>query len=119
MPHDIDTRIMQVGPAKIENPAIGPYVDDTPIPFYLDVEQGGEDMRGREGSPLHIEQAGPRRNIYYDPGKTKAAIVTCGGLCPGLNDVIRAVVLESHYGYGIRSIFGMLWTGRVYSQISP
>ena len=96
MSHEIDTRIMTVGKAKIDNPAIGPYVDDTPVPFYLDAEHGGEDVQGLEGAPVSIEQAGPRQHVYYDPGKTRAAIVTCGGLCPGLNDVIRAVVLESY-----------------------
>ena len=36
-----------------------------------------------------LELAGPRSKIYFEPEKTHAAIVTCGGLCPGLNDVIR------------------------------
>ena len=107
MTHEIDTHIMTVGKAKIDNPAIGPYIDDTPVPFYLDAEHGGEDVKGLEDTPVYIEQAGPREHVYYDPGKTKAAIVTCGGLCPGLNDVIRAVVLESYYGYGVRSILGI------------
>ncbi|MBQ4076796.1 MAG: 6-phosphofructokinase, partial [Mailhella sp.] len=106
MTQHIDTNIMTVGKAKIENPAIGPYVDDTPVPFYLDVEHAGEDAKGLD-APLFLEQAGPRSHVYYDPGKTKAAVVTCGGLCPGLNDVIRAIVLESYYGYGVRSILGI------------
>ncbi|MBR5883319.1 MAG: ATP-dependent 6-phosphofructokinase [Mailhella sp.] len=106
MTQQIDTNIMTVGKAKIENPAIGPYVDDTPIPFYLDVEHAGEDAKGLD-APVLLEQAGPRAHVYYDPGKTKAAVVTCGGLCPGLNDVIRAIVLESYYGYGVRSILGI------------
>jgi len=107
MTHKLDTHIKNVGHAKIDNPAIGPYVDDTPIPFYLDVEQGGEDVRGLGNDPVFLEQAGPRRQIYFDPGKTRAAIVTCGGLCPGLNDVIRAIVLESNYGYGARPLIGI------------
>lgn len=57
--------------------------------------------------PLSFEIAGPRKKIYFDPTKTKSAIVTCGGLCPGLNDVIRAVVMELHYRYGARSIYGI------------
>lgn len=39
-----------------------------------------------------IHRAGPRKEIYYEPAEVKAAIVTCGGLCPGLNDVIRQVI---------------------------
>ncbi|MCX7726091.1 MAG: ATP-dependent 6-phosphofructokinase [Chitinispirillaceae bacterium] len=54
-----------------------------------------------------IEKAGPREFIYFDPSKVKAGIVTCGGLCPGLNDVIRAIVMTLWYQYGVRSIFGI------------
>ncbi|MGH8964591.1 MAG: ATP-dependent 6-phosphofructokinase, partial [Actinomycetes bacterium] len=39
-----------------------------------------------------MEPCGPRRKIFFDPAKTRAAIVTCGGLCPGLNDVIAGLV---------------------------
>ena len=54
-----------------------------------------------------LEIAGPRKVIYFDPSKTKAAIVTCGGLSPGINDVIRAVVMELYYGYGVKNISGI------------
>ena len=50
--------------------------------------------------------AGPRRKIYFDPSKTRAGIVTCGGLCPGFNDVIRGIVMELHFLYGVRRIHG-------------
>ena len=50
--------------------------------------------------------AGPRKNIYFDPSKLKAGIVTCGGLCPGLNDVIRAIVLGLYHHYGVKTVFG-------------
>jgi 6-phosphofructokinase 1 len=53
-----------------------------------------------------FEPAGPRRKIFFDPSKTRAGIVTCGGLCPGLNDVIRALVMELHFHYGVRKIHG-------------
>src|ERR1035437_4969900 len=43
-------------------------------------------------NPISFEKAGPYKNLYFDPDKTKVAIVTCGGLCPGLNNVIRSVV---------------------------
>jgi 6-phosphofructokinase 1 len=57
-------------------------------------------------TPPHFEMAGPREKIYFDPSKLKCGIVTCGGLCPGLNDVIRAIVLSLHYHYGVRTVFG-------------
>ena len=68
-------------------------------------------INGPEGASLEpdvaFEQAGPREKIYFEPGRTRAAIVTCGGLCPGLNDVIRSVVMESYYHYGVKSILGI------------
>jgi 6-phosphofructokinase 1 len=54
-----------------------------------------------------FEMAGPRSQIYFDPSKVKCALVTCGGLCPGLNDIIRAIVLELYYGYGTKNVIGI------------
>jgi 6-phosphofructokinase 1 len=56
--------------------------------------------------PPCFEMAGPREKIYFDPSKLKCGIVTCGGLCPGLNDVIRAIVFSLHHHYGVRTVFG-------------
>lgn len=57
--------------------------------------------------PLSFEKAGPREFIYFDPSKTKAAIVTCGGLCPGLNNVIRGLVMQLNNRYGVKRIVGI------------
>jgi 6-phosphofructokinase 1 len=57
--------------------------------------------------PVSFEKAGPRENIYFEPAKTKVGIVTCGGLCPGLNNVIRSLVNELHYRYGIDRMLGI------------
>ena len=54
-----------------------------------------------------FEKAGPRKKIFHDPSWAKAAIVTCGGLCPGLNDVIKGVVRSLYYDYEVRNIFGI------------
>jgi len=59
------------------------------------------------GEQHYIELAGPRPKIAYSPPHTRAAIVTCGGLCPGLNDVIRGVVMVLWHRYGVRSIMGI------------
>lgn len=56
---------------------------------------------------MQFEKAGPREKVYFDPSKTKCAIVTCGGICPGINDVIRSIVMEAFYSYGIRSVLGI------------
>jgi 6-phosphofructokinase 1 len=54
-----------------------------------------------------IEKAGPRELIFFDPQKVHAAVVTCGGLCPGLNDVTRAIVMSLWHQYGVRRISGV------------
>jgi 6-phosphofructokinase 1 len=56
---------------------------------------------------LLFEKAGPRRQLYFDPLRTRAAIVTCGGLCPGLNNVIRSVTRELRRSYGVTSVLGI------------
>jgi 6-phosphofructokinase 1 len=53
-----------------------------------------------------FEPGGPRRKIFFDPSKTRVGIVTCGGLCPGLNNVIRGLVLELNQHYRVGRIFG-------------
>ena len=56
--------------------------------------------------PPTMELAGPREKIYFNPSKLKCGIVTCGGLCPGLNDVIRAIVLSLFHHYGVKTVYG-------------
>ena len=57
-------------------------------------------------APPSFEAAGPREGICFDPDELHCGIVTCGGLCPGTNDVIRAIVMSLHYHYGVRKISG-------------
>ncbi len=71
---------------------------------YIDTKSQKEQ---RTTSLLSFEVAGPRDRIFFDPSKTRAAIVTCGGLCPGLNDVIRGLVLALNYQYGVENIDGI------------
>jgi 6-phosphofructokinase 1 len=67
-------------------------------------------MVSARGVPPHelpgFEPGGPRRKIFFDPAATRVGIVTCGGLCPGLNDVLRALVLQLTSHYGVRQILG-------------
>ncbi|MBN2381925.1 ATP-dependent 6-phosphofructokinase [bacterium] len=60
-----------------------------------------------KSEPTFIELAGPRARIYFDPVQTRAAVVTCGGLCPGLNNVIRSIVMSLYYTYGCNDILGI------------
>ena len=57
--------------------------------------------------PLSLEEAGPRDRIFFDPAKTTAALVTCGGLSPGLNNVIRSVYYELSANYGVPRVLGI------------
>lgn len=56
---------------------------------------------------VSFEAAGPRKQIYFNPTDVTAAIVTCGGLCPGINDVIRGLVHALYYLYGVKNVFGI------------
>lgn len=58
--------------------------------------------------PPYAIRSGPRRNVYFNPTKVTAAIVTCGGLCPGLNDVVQNIVYTlADYGVPLDQIFGI------------
>jgi 6-phosphofructokinase 1 len=59
------------------------------------------------GEPLAFERAGPRQRLFFDPAQVHAAIVTCGGLCPGLNNVIRSVCVQLWYLYGVKEVLGI------------
>lgn len=90
---------------------LGPCNHPSPIPFAVPenmrVPANEEWMDGTPPNDLtSFEKAGPRAKIFFDPAKTKAAIVTCGGLCPGLNNVIRSAFLELYHGYGVRNVVG-------------
>ena len=63
--------------------------------------------RKHDTEPVSFEKAGPKQHIYFDPTKTKVAIVTCGGLCPGLNNVIRGLVMQLYSRYGVKRIIGI------------
>jgi 6-phosphofructokinase 1 len=69
-------------------------------------EQIVRDLQLPAGTELLFELAGPREKIFFDPKQTRAGIVTCGGLCPGMNDVIRSLFLELHHAYGVREVLG-------------
>jgi 6-phosphofructokinase 1 len=68
----------------------------------------GDVVRKEETSPevMLFERAGQRQRIYFDPAETRVGVVTCGGLCPGLNNVIRSLTLELFHRYGVQRLFG-------------
>ncbi|NLD95264.1 MAG: ATP-dependent 6-phosphofructokinase [Fibrobacter sp.] len=102
--------IEQLGPARIDNPTIKGnvccFIHETDRVLYEDVVDHTTDNASTLVTQVSMERAGPREKIYFDPSKTRAGIVTCGGLCPGINDVIRAVTIALSRIYGVRHIYG-------------
>lgn len=87
--------------ADTEHPNV--FVKDSefiPLHITTDLE------RERAGNML-FEKAGPRAQVYFDAAATRAAVVTCGGLCPGLNNVIRSLVLSLRCHYGVSQVLGI------------
>lgn len=107
---EIETAIETINEAKILSPLsqkLKHFVSDRDRVLFR-VSHASLQKRIKEGKePLSLELAGPRKKIYFDPTKVRAAIVTCGGLCPGINDVIRAIVMALYHGYGVRSTLGI------------
>ncbi|HQJ40255.1 MAG TPA: ATP-dependent 6-phosphofructokinase [Exilispira sp.] len=100
------------------------FIDDSEKIFY-DVDYSkikNAVLSNNENDLIVFEKAGPRENIFFDPKKTTAGIVTCGGLCPGLNNVIRSLVLQLIYQYGINKIIGFRYGYRgidIDNKINP
>jgi len=99
---DFDVNITVLGEPRFPSPVRRPVSDALRIPEQI--------IRDPQAPPpaaeLLFEVAGPRAKLFFDPGQTRAGIVTCGGLCPGLNDVIRSLFLELHHAYGVKEVLG-------------
>jgi len=105
--NDLDLTITRLGECRIPSPMTGiQFVSDSDnVLYHSDQRKIKEFLGAGEDLPC-FEMAGPREKIYFDPSKLKCGIVTCGGLCPGVNDVIRAIVLGLFYHYGVETVFG-------------
>jgi 6-phosphofructokinase 1 len=64
------------------------------------------DLGAMGSPPPSFEPAGPRDRIFFDPKRLTCGILTCGGLCPGLNNVVRAIVLRLAHAYRVRRVLG-------------
>jgi len=106
--------VRTLGKAHIQSPLDCAYfVDDGDgVLVNATVSADSPDLAGRPA----LERAGPRRKIFFEPSHTRAAMVTCGGLCPGLNDVIRALTMVLWYRYGVTDILGLRYG---YQGLSP
>jgi 6-phosphofructokinase 1 len=99
-----DFKIKSLGTPMIDSPVgmdnIGGFQEDS-VRTFINVT-----TRDRPTNALSFEMAGPRSKIYFEPSKTRVGIVTCGGLCPGLNNIIRNIVMQLTYNYGVNQIIG-------------
>jgi 6-phosphofructokinase 1 len=110
-----DFIVQSLGENKIISPLKLSKVDGDYLTNYITTDErvlynlsvGAVSKQVKKGSEiLSFEKAGPREKIYFDPEQTRAGIVTCGGLCPGINDVIRGLVMQLAYWYKVKAIYG-------------
>src|SRR5262245_37808698 len=108
--HDLDFTIARLGECRIPSPMSGVRFtrDEERVLYHatLDSMQAWLDRSDRSLTPPAMESAGPRQMLFFDPATLRCGIVTCGGLCPGLNDVIRAIVLSLRHHYGVNTVYG-------------
>lgn len=101
---DIET----LGERKVDSPIRNPLFVEEGARVYLtpDTRQVAA-LRARGVEPPSFEKAGPHAKIFHDPAWSRAAILTAGGLCPGLNHVIKGLVEILSFDYGIKTIYGI------------
>lgn len=104
----MDTAVEWLGECKINNPLKHvDWVENSDRVLYNLSAVAIQECIQKGQTPVSFSKAGPKRKIYFDLNKLKCAIVTCGGLCPGLNNVIRSIVLTLYYTYGVTNILGI------------
>ncbi len=97
----MEARIRTIGPARFPSPLSSPVSDGVCVPESI------VRVDGIMEPCTTWEVAGPRERLYFDPRQLRAAVVTCGGLCPGLNNVLRSLVLHLHHLYGVAELLGV------------
>lgn len=93
--------VTTLGEAKFKSPLRRGVSDAARVPYGI-----VRDPAGPRQPELEFELAGPRAKLFFEPKTVRAGIVTCGGLCPGLNNVIRSIFLELHHSYGVKEVLG-------------
>jgi len=104
---ELDFTIERLGECRIPSPVRGIRFmdDDGKILYHSRLEEMSPWLE-RGAHPPEMEAAGPREKIFFDPSRLACGIVTCGGICPGLNDVIRSIVLSLYHHYGVQKVYG-------------
>ncbi|MGB6340319.1 MAG: ATP-dependent 6-phosphofructokinase [Candidatus Aminicenantaceae bacterium] len=105
--NNLDFSIKTLGECHIPSPMTEvPFVDEKDHVLYHSNFRDIRTYLDAAKEPPHFEMGGPREKIFFDPSKLKCGIVTCGGICPGQNDVIRGIVMSLYYHYGVKTVFG-------------
>jgi 6-phosphofructokinase 1 len=104
---ELDFTIARLGESRIASPVSGVRFtrDDERVLFHSTFE-GITPWLEKGAQPPAMELAGPRETLFFDPARLACGIVTCGGLCPGLNDVIRSIVRALRLQYGVGKVYG-------------
>jgi len=103
----LDFTIETLGECRVQSPMSGVRFTRDDERVLYDSTLGGLQASLDKGlAPPSMESAGPRQSLFFEPLTLACGIVTCGGLCPGLNDVIRALVMSLHHHYGVHRIYG-------------
>jgi 6-phosphofructokinase 1 len=106
-PTEAELTVTTFGECEIESPLAQHHLQTR---FTDDSRRVLHDVEYADDIPivrLGFERAGARRKIYFDPSRSKAAIVTCGGLCPGINNVVRNLFFQLHGDYGVPEVLGI------------
>jgi 6-phosphofructokinase 1 len=114
---NLNFAVSKLGEGQITSPITGVrFVNDEEHVLYHSDLRAIKSYLDAGREPPCLEKAGPREKIYFDPANLKCGIVTCGGLCPGLNDVIRAIVLTLFQQYQVSQVLGFRYG---YEGLSP
>lgn len=97
-------KIDSLGVPRYPSPLKRTVNGDCHIPFRIT-----RDLKTGAGEEILFEIAGPRADLFFDGPSVRAGIVTCGGLCPGLNTVIRSLYYELSHAYGVQEVYGFLY----------
>ncbi len=114
--HDLDFSISRLGKPRFQSPLKLSHIDGDYVANFVEdndrilsdnsLKAVNQCLQAGKELPS-FEAAGPRDRLFFNPASVTAAIVTCGGLCPGLNDVIRGVVLSLNHHYGVKEVYGI------------
>jgi 6-phosphofructokinase 1 len=109
LPSAHDTVVATLGACHIPSPLLATgqrFVDDSHRVLLSADSRDLQPLLASGQMPPTFEVAGPRAQLFFEPAAVTCGIVTCGGICPGVNDVIRSLVLTLTHAYGVRRILG-------------